>query len=167
MDETCHHASCAVLDGRAVLLRGAPGAGKSDLLLRLIVEAGAGLVADDRVCLRRAGETLLASSPAALRGVLEVRGVGLVRLACAGDAPVALVADLSARPQRLPEPAYATLLGLRRPRVELAAGQPSAVAKLQLALGAGGATILPADWHPADAPDGGDADRSGGPSAGG
>jgi serine kinase of HPr protein (carbohydrate metabolism regulator) len=148
MDTLRLHASCAVVDGRAVLLRGASGAGKSDLLLRLIVEAGAGLVADDQVLLDRHGDALRARAPAALAGVLEARGMGLLRLPAAGPAPVALLADLGDVPQRLPEPAEETLLGCRLPRVEIDPRAASAVAKLQLALGARGAAILPADWHP-------------------
>lgn len=156
MQETRIHASCAVLDGRAVLLRAPSGGGKSDLLLRLLVDAGAHLLADDQVWLRRDGDRLIARAPAALQGVLEVRGVGLVRLPPADPAPVALLADLGGRPERLPDPAVETLLGCRLRRVELDPASPSAVAKLQLALGVGGATILPPDWHPAPSgePDG-------------
>ena len=111
-----------------MLLRGRPGAGKSDLLLRLIVDAGAGLLADDQVLLSRAGDTLMASPPAALSGVMEVRGVGLVRLPPGEPAPVALLADLSDRPARLPDPAHACLMGCTLPRIELDARAPSAVA---------------------------------------
>jgi hypothetical protein len=148
MDTTRLHASCAVLNDNAVLLRGPPGMGKSDLLLRLIVEAGAGLVADDQVCLRWQDERLIARAPANLEGVLEARGIGLVRLPSAGPAPVVLLADLTDRPQRHPDPAEEMLLGHRLRRVEIDPRGPSAVAKLQLALGGRGATILPAVWHP-------------------
>ncbi len=41
------HGTCVEVEGTAVLLRGPPGSGKSDLALRLI-ESGARLVADDR-----------------------------------------------------------------------------------------------------------------------
>lgn len=148
MDATRLHASCAVLNARAVLLRGPVGAGKSDLLLRLVVEAGAGLVADDQVLLARDGDALIARAPEYLQGVLEARGVGLLRLPPAGPARLALLADLTPRPQRQPDPAHETLLGCRLPRIEIDPGAASAVAKLQLALGGRGATILPADWHP-------------------
>ena len=148
MDTLRLHASCAVLHGRAVLLRGPSGAGKSDLLLRLLVEAGAGLVADDQVLLRCEEAGVIARSPETLGGVLEVRGVGLVRLPPAGPAAVGLLADLTPRPQRQPDPAVETLLGCPLPRVEVDPGAASAVAKLQLALGTLSAAILPADWHP-------------------
>ena len=148
MEPTRCHASCAVLAERAVLLRGRPGSGKSELLLRLVAEAGAGLLADDQVLLRRDGDRLIACAPAALGGVVEARGIGLLRLTPTGPTAVALLADLTARPQRLPEPAEETLLGCRLRRVEVDPRAPSAVAKLQLALGGRGAAILPADWHP-------------------
>jgi serine kinase of HPr protein (carbohydrate metabolism regulator) len=152
MSETRLHASCAVWDGRAVLLRGQPGAGKSELLLRLIVEAGADLLADDQVLLHRDGAQLIARPSAHLRGVLEVRGLGLVQLAAADPAPVTLLAELHAAPARLPDPATRTLLGCTVRRIEIDPAAPSAVAKLQLALGARQATILPPDWHPTRPP---------------
>ncbi|TMJ62451.1 MAG: serine/threonine protein kinase [Alphaproteobacteria bacterium] len=65
------HASAIAIDGRAVLLRGPSGAGKSDLALRLI-DGGARLVADDQVELRRAGERVLVTAPAAIAGLIEV-----------------------------------------------------------------------------------------------
>jgi hypothetical protein len=148
MDTLRLHASCAVLNDRAVLLRGPSGAGKSDLLLRLLVEAGAGLVADDQVLLTCEDAGVIARAPETLGGVVEVRGVGLVRLPPAGSAPVGLLADLTPRPQRQPDPSVETLLGRSLPRVEINPTAASAVAKLQLALGGLGASILPADWHP-------------------
>ncbi|CAI9121456.1 HPr kinase/phosphorylase [Brytella acorum] len=69
------HASCAALGEEAVILTGAPGSGKSDLLLRLI-DAGFDLVADDRIIL----ENGLASVPDSIAGLMEIRGVGIVRL---------------------------------------------------------------------------------------
>src|SRR5436190_12146788 len=83
---------------RAVLLRGPSGAGKSDLALRLI-EAGARLVADDQTHLVRKGGTLMATPPAALAGLIEVRGVGIVKLGrnrLLARAPLALLVDLVA-----------------------------------------------------------------------
>ncbi|MFZ9450406.1 MAG: HPr kinase/phosphorylase [Alphaproteobacteria bacterium] len=73
------HATCVAIDGAGILLRGPSGAGKSDLALRL-VDGGAALVADDRVDLRRRGTCLVASPPAPLRGLVEARGVGILRV---------------------------------------------------------------------------------------
>lgn len=129
------HATCVALSGRGVLLRGPPGAGKSDLALRLI-DGGALLVADDRVVLRRAGARVFASAPAALAGLLEVRGLGIVRLPARESAPLALVADLDpARGiERLPEAERCVLCGVALPIVAVAPRRASAAALIRVAL---------------------------------
>lgn len=137
------HATCVALPQgrgrwRAVLLRGPSGAGKSDLAVRLI-DAGARLVADDQTRLSRRGRQLMARAPATIAGLIEVRGVGIVklpprqRLASAG---VALLVDLVApdRIERLPEPRREVLFEVSLPVLELAPLEASAVAKLRLAL---------------------------------
>jgi len=132
------HATCVARDGLGVLLRGASGAGKSDLGFRLI-DRGFALVADDRVELCRDGERLLARAPASLAGLIELRGIGIVAM----DAPVApaalgLVVDLvaPAAVERLPEPACATYLGIAVPLLALDPFAASAPAKIAFALGA-------------------------------
>ena len=85
------HASCAAREGQGVLLLGPSGSGKSDLLLRLL-DHGFDLVADDRVELSDG----MASAPEALAGLLEVRGLGIVRLPHVARARVALAVDLRA-----------------------------------------------------------------------
>ena len=129
------HASCVALEGRGVLLRGAPGAGKSDLALRLI-ESGARLVADDQVALTSAGEALLAAPPSRIAGLLEVRGIGIVSMEHVSKCPLALVVDL-VRPdaiERMPEAATVELCGHRLAHVALAPFEASAPAKVRLAL---------------------------------
>ncbi|HAH08676.1 MAG TPA: aldolase [Alphaproteobacteria bacterium] len=102
------HASTVSHAGHATLLLGPPGAGKSQLALRLIA-AGAWLIADDQTNLRVDGGDLRASAPAAIAGLLEVRGVGIVPAQRQESAIVALVLDLDpfARPEaqddRLPD----------------------------------------------------------------
>ena len=93
------HGSCVSRDGQAVLLLGPPGVGKSDLVLRLLGR-GFELVADDQVDISDGHVT----APAALAGLLEVRGLGIMRLPHAETARLALVADLSERAERLPAP---------------------------------------------------------------
>jgi serine kinase of HPr protein (carbohydrate metabolism regulator) len=127
------HASCVAIRGRAVLLAGRPGAGKSDLALRLI-DRGAALVSDDYTELRRSGGRLLAQAPETIAGKIELRGVGLVEMTPAADVPVCLYADLERAAERLPEAETIRLAGEDIPLVALAALEPSAPLKLEYAL---------------------------------
>jgi len=130
------HATTVAIGGRAVLLRGPSGSGKSDLALRLI-DAGASLVADDQSQLSRDGATILVSAPGPIAGRIEVRGLGIVRVGALSVARLALIADLVAPEQveRLPEPCSETILGLAIPLVAVAPFEASAPVKLRLALG--------------------------------
>jgi HPr kinase/phosphorylase len=97
------HASCVAVDGKGLLILGPSGAGKSSLALQMIA-LGAGLVADDQVILAAGNGGLTASAPPALHGMIEARGLGLLRARASGPVPVALAVDLG-QPQgpRLPE----------------------------------------------------------------
>lgn len=129
------HGTCLVWQGIGVLLRGPSGIGKSDLALRLI-ESGAVLVADDQVLLTRDGDRILAAPPDILAGLLEVRGLGLLKFPYEKQAPITLVIDLVEPDQveRLPEPATADLLGVTLPLRTLFAREPSAHTKVRLAM---------------------------------
>lgn len=120
-----------------MLLRGAPGAGKSDLALRLI-EVGARLVADDQVALTGSGGAVLAAPPARIAGLLEVRGIGIVSMEYAAPCPVDLVVDLVAPEavERMPATATVDVSGHRIRCVTLAPFEASAPAKVRLALDA-------------------------------
>jgi len=139
------HATAVAIDGHAILLRGPPGSGKSDLALRLI-DAGAGLVADDQSELHRKGDTIIVRAPATIAGLIEVRGVGIIRLAPVPEAPVALIVDLvpAEEIERLPARRSETILGLPLPLIVLAPFETSAAAKLRLALRVFTAPGLPA-----------------------
>jgi HPr kinase/phosphorylase len=106
------HATAIAVDGRGLLIIGASGAGKSSLALGLI-GLGALLVSDDQTLVCADGDALRLSCPvAALRGVIEVRGMGLVRAPVAADAALALVVDLDhVATQRLPPARRIELLG--------------------------------------------------------
>jgi serine kinase of HPr protein (carbohydrate metabolism regulator) len=101
--------------------------------LRLI-DGGGQLVADDQTLLRREGERVLASAPPAIAGLLEVRGVGVVRMAAIATAPLVLIADLtlSGDIKRLPERRVEIVLGRPVAAVDLAPFEASAPAKLRL-----------------------------------
>jgi serine kinase of HPr protein (carbohydrate metabolism regulator) len=128
------HGTAVAIDGGAVLIRGPSGAGKSDLALRLI-DAGAQLVADDQVSLRRAGACVAVTAPAAIKGLIEVRGLGILRVPALDEAPLALIVDLVAPSaiERLPERLAEEVLGCRVPLVALSPFEASAAAKLRLA----------------------------------
>lgn len=115
-------------------MRGPSGAGKSDLALRLI-RRGAGLVADDAIEIRHDNGCLFASAPASIAGMLEVRGIGIVRLPHVATSRVGAVIDLVAAHlvERLPEDAVCEWLGVGVPRYALAAFEASAVDKVRVA----------------------------------
>lgn len=121
------HGSCVCRDGNAVLLVGSPGAGKSDLALRLL-SRGFELVADDRVNIADG----FASCPDELAGLLEVRGLGIVRLPYRPSARLALVIELDGRPERMPMPDRHP--ELRLPMVQVDAVAASAPDRVSLAL---------------------------------
>ena len=108
------HASAVLTGAQAVLIRGPAGSGKSRLALNLIQAASRGqlifarLVADDRVHIEAAHGRLIARPPAALAGLLEVRGLGIAQLPYEPMAVVSWVVDLDvAAPMRMPDDATA------------------------------------------------------------
>jgi serine kinase of HPr protein (carbohydrate metabolism regulator) len=141
-------ATCVVVEDVGVLLRGPPGSGKSDLALRLI-DAGAKLVADDGVELRRQGDAVVArlppAAPDSVRGRIEVRGVGIAPVPTVAEVRVVLVIDLvpADAVERLPEPASVELLGTKLPLLRLHGPEASAPAKVRLAVRVGAGHIIP------------------------
>lgn len=131
------HGSCVALDEEGVLILGPSGSGKSDLVLRLLGRGWA-LVADDQVELVAEGGTLRASAPAPLRGMLEIRGLGLMQdLPVAGPVRLRLAVRLlppEAPLPRLPEPQCYNALGLTVPQISLRGLEASAPDKLNFAL---------------------------------
>ena len=139
------HGTCVALGRTAALLRGVSGSGKSDLALRFLFLARRGpaaleppiLIADDQVWLVRNGGGVLAKPPDAIRGKLEVRGVGIVEVKSAAEADLALVVDLAPAQEieRLPQGnGTAPLLGIELPRIALYPWEASAPIKLAIAL---------------------------------
>jgi HPr kinase/phosphorylase len=124
------HASAVLAGTRAVLIRGPSGSGKSRLALELIEAERCGfllfarLVGDDRVHLQAAGGRLLVRPAEALAGLIEVRGVGILRLPHEPSAVVGLVVDLAAEAERLPDAGeqQVVLEGISLPRLAVADG---------------------------------------------
>lgn len=128
------HASTVAIDGRAVLIAGISGAGKSDLALRLI-DRGFTLVADDQTIVQKRGDRLFVSAPASIRGKLEIRGIGIVPMPVTEDVPLALAVDLTSDLQRLPDDSRERMIcGLKVPLIGVDALTASAPAKIALAL---------------------------------
>ena len=109
------HASAVAWDGRAVLICGASGSGKSALALQLMVY-GCTLVADDATILRAVKGQLIASCPAPLTGLIEARGTGLLNANSLSNAPVTLCITLDQiETERLPPWRAVAYLGISLP----------------------------------------------------
>ncbi|MEM7599417.1 MAG: HPr kinase/phosphatase C-terminal domain-containing protein [Pseudomonadota bacterium] len=109
------HASCVAAHGRAALITGASGTGKSALALQLMAH-GAGLVADDRTLIWRSDDQLWADAPDRLSGMIEAREVGILRVTPVGAHPLAVVIDLDTpETERLPAHHATHLSGLPIP----------------------------------------------------
>ncbi len=128
------HASCVAIGTHGVLIAGPSGAGKSDLALRLI-DRGAVLVADDYTELAVVAGGLVASVPATIAGLIEVRGIGIVSVPHRNAVPVALLVALGGPVERLPERLPTrTIAGVALPVLPLAGFEASAPIKVELAL---------------------------------
>src|SRR5438045_3821680 len=113
------HASTVATDGRAVLIMGPSGSGKSDLALRLL-DRGFVLVSDDQTIVRKDGGKLVASAPPNIAGKLEIRGIGIVEMDAARDVPIALLVELTSDIQRLPdENRERPILGVKLPLISI------------------------------------------------
>ncbi len=130
------HGTCVALGTKGVLLLGSSGSGKSDLALRLIHD-GATLVADDRVVLSVKGDKFAASAPTTIAGLIEVRGLGIIKLP-ARAATLALAVQLGDEGPRLPDEDRWTPVGLKGapglPLLRLDGRHASDPAKIALAL---------------------------------
>jgi len=129
------HATAVDIAGQGVLLCGPSGAGKSDLALRL-VDRGATFISDDQVELIERRRGLYVSAPPALRGFMEIRGLGITSLPVAGGTYLALIVDLvpTESVPRLPTLDYKQVLGKKIPLLRLNAFEYSTPIKIELAV---------------------------------
>ena len=106
------HGTCVAIAKRGLLILGPSGSGKSALGLALMA-LGAKLVSDDRTMLTNKAGKLIARCPPAIRGLIEARGLGLIRAQTIASAQIALVVDLGqTETHRLPPHRNTTLCGV-------------------------------------------------------
>ena len=139
------HASAVTAHGRGLLILGSAGAGKTTLAVEMIA-LGARLIADDRTEVANGAEGLKLSAPQALSGLVELRGIGLIRLPALASAPLAFAVDLDHEAgSRLPEPGVLPLLDTAVPRI-FGKGRAGLAPALMALLQAG--ALLPQDFRP-------------------
>ncbi|MGE3149981.1 MAG: HPr kinase/phosphorylase [Pseudorhodoplanes sp.] len=141
------HASAVLVGARAVLIRGASGAGKSRLALALLAAPASGrlsfarLIGDDRICVEAAHGRLLVRPAPALAGLIEIRGIGIRTVAFERVGAVGLVVDLAIHAPRLPtgDESRAEIAGVWLPRLAVADGvDPLPVVLARIAADEGG-----------------------------
>lgn len=147
--EMLHHATAVIWRGNGLLLVGESGSGKSTLAAAFIAHGGS-LIADDQVWLRVEGGKLHAAPPVELAGVLELAGLGLMRLSHEQHAPLHLAVRCQTQPaERLPLPETLTLLGISLPQVTLNPAAAYSAERLMLwAEAVQEGRVLPEDWRP-------------------
>lgn len=127
-------ASCVAIGGRAILIEGAPGAGKSSLALALI-DRGAVLIGDDGVMLERRGSRVVARPHPNTRGLIEVRNLGLLEMPVCEEAEVALVLKLDEdAPRHVDAAESLAIAGVTLPMLRLWPGGLVLALKAELAL---------------------------------
>ena len=127
------HGTCVEIKGKAVLISGKPGVGKSSLALQLI-DRGAILVADDQTLLSLEGGCLIARPPLSLKGLMEVRGVGICPFPYQEQSPFALSIEISEgkKLERLPKPTFVEYYGIKIPHLKLERDDPLGAIKIEL-----------------------------------
>lgn len=129
------HATCISYKENGILFTGPSGSGKSDLALRMMMNKGALLVADDRTDLEEKFGRLRASCPEEIRGMMEVRGVGICRFEPCPSAFVELVVELvpaEEKIERLPMGETVEYCGVKVPKIRLHGFEISAIDKIIL-----------------------------------
>ncbi|MBP6952104.1 MAG: HPr kinase/phosphatase C-terminal domain-containing protein [Alphaproteobacteria bacterium] len=129
------HGTCVEINGKAVLISGKPGVGKSSLALQLI-DRGALLITDDQTLINLTRDVLFVFAPPSLKGLMEVRGVGICTFPYQETAPLALCVDICDEklPDRLPEPIFIEYYGVKVPCLKLIKNDPLGAIKVNLKL---------------------------------
>ncbi len=129
-----YQATAVAIAGRALLIEGSPGSGKSSLALALI-DRGALLIGDDSLILTSEAGRVVAHPHPNTRGLLEVRGLGLLPFDICEGAPVALVLRLDEDAPRYVEATETVqLAGCALPLIRLKPDSPVLHLAAELAL---------------------------------
>lgn len=124
------HATCINLNSKGILILGASGSGKSDLALRLITMFSAKLVSDDRTDVQNVFGRLEASAPKTLEGLLEVRGVGIIKTEYIKKTNIDVAIELTTeKPERMPDAKKYEIEGIKIPLFYLNPFEVSAPSK--------------------------------------
>ena len=125
------YATCVNLKSKGILILGDSGSGKSDLALRLITEFSAKLVSDDRTEILAGKEKPIATAPKILKGLLEVRGIGIIKTEAVDETVVDVVIQLTSdKIDRMPEKKYYQLEGFDIPLYYINPFEISATSKI-------------------------------------
>lgn len=131
--ENLHQATAVAINGRALLIQGPPGCGKTSLAL-ILIDRGANLIGDDGVALSDSHGTLMAAPPTATDGLIEIRNVGIIKRNAA-RAPVALILDIvSEAPRYIEDTLTADLMGHEIPCLQFSLLGPADAIRAEYAL---------------------------------
>lgn len=121
-----HHACALEINETGILIKGASGSGKTSLMLGLLERAtlenmNAFMITDDQVFLKREHNSLIASAPQAIAGMVELRGYGIMEKCHKPSSNLDLVVEITEdkRIDRMPEKKYYIFEGLKLPMLEV------------------------------------------------
>jgi len=128
------HSTSVVIDDNGVLILGDSGSGKSDLALRLI-DNGATLISDDISICRKNLNNIYLYCPPEIKGLLEVREIGIITVPFVERIKLRLVVNLkSINNERFPKDSSYRILGIKIPIINIEGKNSSAVAKIKVKL---------------------------------
>ena len=128
------HSSSVVIDDNGVLILGDSGSGKSDLALRLI-DNGATLISDDISICRKNSNNIYLHCPPEIKGLLEVREIGIITVPFVERIKLRLVVNLKSKNnERFPKENSYRILGIKIPLISIEGKNSSAVAKIKVKL---------------------------------
>ena len=128
------HSTSVVIDDNGVLILGDSGSGKSDLALRLI-DSGATLISDDISICRKNSNNIYLYCPPEIKGLLEVREIGIITVPFVERIKLRLVVNLKRNNnERFPKDSFFRILGIKIPIINIEGKNSSAVAKIKVKL---------------------------------